>query len=262
MTTDAPGIEVASDPPVRNQTYDPPLPVPAATAIPLPPDSRAYRIKRKLLGEPLHSDELENQRLGKPSGLAIMASDNLSSSAYATEEMLHVLIPAVGLAAFSLLMPITVALMLMLGLLILSYRQTIKAYPSSGGAYLVTRDAFGIVPAQVAGAALLVGYLLTVAVSVSAGAAALISVFDGLSPYRVPIALLFIVVVMYGNLRGIRESGKVFAVPTYFFMVNVAVLLGYGLVRHLAGDLTALAHVGLDGSNSGDNGSSLAPPSR
>jgi len=242
MTTHAPGTEVTADPSVSDQPYEPPLPVPATTAVPVPPDSRGYRAKRKLLGEPLHSDELDDQRLGKPSGLAIMASDNLSSSAYATEEMLHVLIPAVGLAAFSLLMPLTAALMLMLGLLILSYRQTIKAYPSSGGAYLVTRDAFGIVPAQVAGAALLVGYLLTVAVSVSAGAAALISVFEGLSPYRVPIALVFIVLVMYGNLRGIRESGKLFAVPTYFFMVNVAVLLGYGLVRHLGGDLTALDH--------------------
>ena len=120
----------------------------------------------------------------------------------------------------------------MLALLILSYRETIKAYPSAGGAYLVTRDNFGIVPAQVAGAALLVGYILTVSVSVSAGTAALISSFDALSPLRVPISLGFIAIVMYGNLRGVKESGRVFAVPTYFFMLNMGVLLVYGLVRY------------------------------
>ena len=112
----------------------------------MPPDGAAYRLKRKLLGQPLHSDELDHQRLGKPTALAVFASDNLSSSAYATEEILHVLVPAVGLAAFSLVMPITIALLVMLALLILSYRETIKAYPSAGGAYLVTRDNFGIVP--------------------------------------------------------------------------------------------------------------------
>ena len=123
----------------------------------MPADGIAYRLKRKLLGPPLHSDELEHQRLGKPTALAVFASDNLSSSAYATEEILHALVPAVGLLAFSLVMPITGALLVMLALLILCYRETIKAYPSAGGAYLVTRDNFGIVPAQVAGAALLVG---------------------------------------------------------------------------------------------------------
>ncbi len=153
-----------------------PRPLPPVDNVPLPPDSIGYRLKHKLLGPPLHSDELDHQRLGKPTALAVFASDNLSSSAYATEEILHVLVPAVGLLAFSLVMPITVALLVMLGLLILSYRETIKAYPSAGGAYLVTRDNFGIIPAQVAGASLLVGYILTVSVSVSAGTAALISV--------------------------------------------------------------------------------------
>jgi amino acid transporter len=244
MTTES-GIDVRSDLPVADQHIVAPQPAPAgAAAVPIPPDGIGYRLKRRLLGPPLHSEALSEQRLGKPTGLAIMASDNLSSSAYATEEMLHVLIPAVGAAAFSLVMPLTTALLLMLGLLILSYRQTIKAYPSSGGAYLVTRDAFGLVWAQVAGVALLLGYLLTVAVSVSAGAAALISSFEGLAPYRVPIALGFIVLVGYGNLRGIRESGKVFATPTYFFMVNIAVLLGYGLVRYLGGDLPLFGEEG------------------
>ncbi len=229
------------DPPeAATSTYQPPDPIPAKVGIPMPPDGLGYRAKRKLLGPALNSDELDHQRLGKPTALAVFASDNLSSSAYATEEILHVLVPAVGLAAFSLVMPITIALLVMLALLILSYRETIKAYPSAGGAYLVTRDNFGIVPAQVAGAALLVGYILTVSVSVSAGTAALISSFEGLSPARVPISLGFILIVMYGNLRGVKESGKVFAVPTYFFMLNMAVLLGYGLFRYLGDDLSVL----------------------
>ena len=222
--------------------HQPPAPIPATSGIPMPADGPVYRLKRKLLGHPLHSDELDHQRLGKPTALAVFASDNLSSSAYATEEILHVLVPAVGLAAFSLVLPITIALLVMLALLILSYRETIKAYPSAGGAYLVTRDNFGIVPAQVAGAALLVGYILTVSVSVSAGTAALISSFDALTPARVPISLAFIAIVMYGNLRGVKESGKLFAVPTYFFMLNMGVLLVYGLVRYLGDDLAVAGH--------------------
>jgi amino acid transporter len=245
-------------PPQANASADAPVPLPPPGVVPMPPDGVAYRLKAKLLGPPLHSDELDHQRLGKPTALAVFASDNLSSSAYATEEILHVLVPAVGIAAFSLVMPITIALLVMLGLLILSYRETIKAYPSAGGAYLVTRDNFGIIPAQVAGAALLVGYILTVAVSVSAGTAALISSFDSLSPARVPISLAFIAIVMYGNLRGVKESGKLFAVPTYFFMLNMAVLLGYGLVRYATGDLPLLGdpvegtvHVGHAAKDSG-----------
>lgn len=218
-----------------------PVPLPPEGVVPMPPDGLGYRVKTRLLGPPLHSDEAEHQRLGKPTALAVFASDNLSSSSYATEEILHSLVPVVGLLAFSLVMPITIALLVMLALLILSYRETIKAYPGAGGAYLVTRDNFGILPAQVAGASLLMGYVLTVAVSVSAGSAALISAVEGLSPYRVPIATSFILLVMFGNLRGLKESGKLFAVPTYFFMLNMAVLLGYGLVRFLGDDLHAMA---------------------
>jgi amino acid transporter len=238
MATD--GLEVGSDPVLTGGRVAVPAPSPTGAGVPMPPDGVGYRLKRRLLGQPLHSKELEHQRLGKPTALAVFASDNLSSSAYATEEILHALYPAVGLLAFSLVMPITGALLVMLALLILSYRQTIKAYPGAGGAYLVTRDNFGLGPAQVAGAALLVGYILTVAVSVSAGTAALISQFEGLSPWRVPIALGFIGIVMFGNLRGVRESGKVFAVPTYFFMVNMGLLLAYGAYRWFGGDLQAV----------------------
>ena len=218
-------------------TNEAPLPIPADLDVPLPPDRLGYRLKRRLLGPPMHSDEMEHQRLGKPTALAVFASDNLSSSAYATEEILHVLIPLVGLAAFSLVVPITVAMVVVLGFLILSYRETIKAYPSAGGAYLVTRDNFGIVPAQVAGASLLTDYILTVAVSASAGTAALVSAFEVLAPYKVAIALFFIALIAYGNLRGVKESGKVFAVPTYFFIANMLVLLALGAWLYVNGDL-------------------------
>jgi amino acid transporter len=227
--------------------YAAPEPVPVDPGVPLPPDGIGYRLKRKLLGPPLHSDEIDHQRLGKPTALAVFASDNLSSSAYATEEILHVLIPLVGIAAFSLVVPITVAMVVVLGFLILSYRETIKEYPSAGGAYLVTRDNFGITPAQVAGASLLTDYILTVAVSAAAGTAALVSAFDALDPYKVPIACFFIALIAYGNLRGVKESGKIFAVPTYFFIANMGILLTVGLVKWAGGDLHHVAG-GLQGN--------------
>jgi amino acid transporter len=214
-----------------------PRPAALKPGVPLPPDGLGYRLKRRLLGKPMHSEQLEHERLGKPTALAVFASDNLSSSAYATEEILHVLVPAVGIAAFSLVVPITGAMLVVLGLLIISYRETIKEYPSAGGAYLVTRDNFGIVPAQVAGAALLIGYILTVAVSVAAGSAALASSVSALAPWRVPLSLGFIALIAFGNLRGVRESGRIFAAPTFFFMANMAALLGLGLVRYFTGDL-------------------------
>ncbi|HEX2701386.1 MAG TPA: APC family permease [Acidimicrobiales bacterium] len=214
----------------------PPLPLPPAPPLGRTEDSR-YRLKCKLLGAPLHTEELAHERLGKPTALAVFASDNLSSSAYATEEILRVLVPAVGVAAFALVVPVTVALLVVLGFLILSYRQTIKAYPSAGGAYVVTKDNFGLLPAQVAGVALLTDYVLTVSVSVAAGTAALTSVFGALAPWAVPISVAFIAVIAYGNLRGVRESGKLFALPTYFFLANMAVLLSVGIGRLAFGRL-------------------------
>jgi len=203
----------------------------------LPPDALRYRLKCRLLGQPLHTEQLEHERLGKPTALAVFASDNLSSSAYATEEILRVLVPYVGLAAFSLVVPITIAMLVVLGFLILSYRETIKAYPTAGGAYMVTRDNFGLLPAQVAGVALLTDYVLTVAVSVAAGTAALVSAVASLTPYVVPISVAFIILIAYGNLRGVKESGRIFAIPTYFFIVDMIVLLGVGLAKMAAGRL-------------------------
>ena len=206
------------------------------------PEPLSYRIKNKLLGPPLHTERLEHETLGKPTALAVFASDNLSSSAYATEEILRVLLPWMGLAAFTLVTPITIALLVVLGFLILSYRQTIKAYPSAGGAYIVTRDNFGLLPAQVAGVALLTDYVLTVAVSVAAGSDALASAIAPLAPYKHWIAIGFVLLIAYGNLRGTRESGKLFAAPTYLFIVNMGLLFGIGAYRLFFTDLPQGRH--------------------
>jgi amino acid transporter len=211
------------------------------------PETLAYRIKNKFLGPPLYTEQLAHERLGKPTALAVFASDNLSSSAYATEEILRVLVPVIGVAAFSLVVPITVALLVVLGFLILSYRQTIKAYPSAGGAYIVTKENFGKVPALVAGVSLLTDYVLTVSVSVAAGTAALASAIPALAPWVVPISVTFVLIIAFGNLRGVKESGKVFAVPTYFFLVNMLMLLAWGLSRMAFSGLPkqALNHAGM-----------------
>ena len=204
---------------------------PAVPGIEAPPEPFSYRLKTKLLGPPLHSERLEHETLGKPTALAVFASDCISSSAYASEEILHVLVPAIGLAAFSLVTPITILLLVVLGFLILSYRQTIKAYPSAGGAYIVTRDNFGLLPAQVAGVALLTDYILTVAVSTAAGSAALASAFPSMAPYTLWTSIGFVCLIAFGNLRGTKESGKMFAAPTYFFVAIMGVMLITGLIR-------------------------------
>lgn len=213
-----------------------PAPLPVDPGM-LPDPGLRYRLKTRVLGKALNSSELEHETLGKPTALAVFASDNLSSAAYATEEILAHLVKFVGIAAFALVVPITIALLVVLGFLILSYRQTIEAYPSAGGAYVVTKDNFGLRPALVAGVSLLTDYILTVAVSVAAGTAALVSVFSGLATYRVPISIGFILIIAFGNLRGVRESGKLFAVPTYFFLLNMIVLLVWGMSRRYFGHL-------------------------
>jgi amino acid transporter len=220
------------------------------------PETFGYRLKARLLGAPLHTEDLAHERLGRPTALAVFASDNLSSSAYATEEILRVLVPIIGVAAFSLVVPITVALLVVLGFLILSYRQTIKAYPSAGGAYIVTKDNFGKVPALVAGVSLLTDYVLTVAVSVAAGSAALASAVPSLARFVVPISVAFVLIIAFGNLRGVKESGKVFAVPTYFFLANMVLLLGVGLFKLATGHLAqqSLNHPGLVKIGSPGNG--------
>jgi len=192
------------------------------------------KFRQFLIGTPLSSDRLAEERLGKVRALAVLSSDALSSVAYATEEILLVLVLA-GSGALALSLPIGLAIAALLAIVALSYVQTVHAYPGGGGAYTVARENLGVLPGLVAGAALLNDYVLTVAVSVSAGVAAITSAIPELYPWRVALALGTVAFVTLINLRGTRESGRVFAIPTYMFIVTLAILIVSGLVRLLVG---------------------------
>ncbi len=214
---------------------------PRQTKQPLP-QGRGYAIKRTILGPAIPTANLIHERLGKITALAIFSSDALSSVAYGTEEMLRTLFfyGALATAAFALIMPLSLIIAGVLAILMFSYRQTIKAYPSAGGAYIVTKDNFGLIPAQVAGVALLIDYVLTVAVSVSAGVAAIVSAIPGVYPFRVLIAVVFIAIIAWGNLRGVKESGRLFAAPTYLFILMVMLLICLGFYKMATGTLAPI----------------------
>ncbi len=202
------------------------------------PRSRRSDLGNMLFGRKIRTDQEIHERLGNSTALAVFASDALSSVAYATEEMLTVLLlGGAGALAFGTLLPLSLGIVALLVILVFSYRQTIKAYPSAGGAYIVTRDNFGVLPAQVAGVALLTDYILTVAVSVSAGVAAMYSAFPGAYPYRVAIAVVLIWIIAWMNLRGVKESGRVFAVPTYGFVIAIIGLVIVGVAKAVMGGL-------------------------
>ena len=188
------------------------------------------RFKRVLFGRPLASDRLEHERLNKKTALAVLSSDAISSVAYATEQTLLVL-AVLGTAALSYVVPISAVIVGLLVLVALSYRQTIFAYPSGGGSYTVAKDNLGRMPGLVAAAALLTDYILTVAVSISAGVAAITSAYANLAPHAVAICIASIVLLMAVNLRGVRESGIAFSVPTYVFIALMLALLGTGLYQ-------------------------------
>jgi amino acid transporter len=188
---------------------------------------RLHRLKRLFVGTPLPTAQSRHERLGRATALAVFASDALSSVAYATEEILLVLVLA-GPAALSFSLPIGLAIAGLIAVVVSSYRQTIGAYPQGGGAYIVTKDNIGVFPALVAGAALLIDYVLTVAVSVAAGVAAVTSAIPGLFRYRVMLCVVAVAAVALANLRGIRESGKIFAAPTYLFIGSMFALVLYG----------------------------------
>ena len=190
---------------------------------------RLTLLKRWLVGPPMPLAQARHERLGKSLALAVFASDPLSSVAYATEEILLVLLLA-GSAALSYSIPIALGIATLLAVVVISYRQTVAAYPQGGGAYLVAKDNLGVLPALVAAAALLVDYVLTVSVSVVAGIAALTSAVPALHRYRVVLSILAVAGIALGNLRGVRESGRLFAAPTYFFVVSILGMVGYGLV--------------------------------
>ena len=188
------------------------------------------------IGRPLQTADAPHQTIGKAIGLAVFASDALSSTAYATQEILGVLI-VLGATAYGYIFPISVAIVILLAIVTISYEQTIHAYPGGGGAYIVARDNLGELPAQTAGAALLTDYILTVAVSVSSGVAQIVSAYPNLFPFRVWIAVGAVGLIMLVNLRGVKESGTAFAIPAYFFVVMMVATVGYGIFRSLSGSL-------------------------
>lgn len=191
-------------------------------------------LKRMILGRPLATEAEKNERLGKVSGLAVFASDALSSVAYGTEEIMLILVTA-GAAAISYAFPIMVGIVILVGIVAASYWQTIHAYPSGGGSYIVAKDNLGTLPGLIAGAALLIDYVLTVAVSTASGVAAITSAAPILFPWRVPICIVTVLAVTTANLRGVRESGKIFTVPTYWFIGSLGTLLVAGGYRVLTG---------------------------
>jgi amino acid transporter len=197
-------------------------------------------LKRLLVGRPLSSAEQEHQRLSKTVALAVFSSDAISSTAYATEEILRVLVPLAAMEALDYLIPIAFVVVVLLAIVAFSYRQTIFAYPSGGGSYVVSRENLGVNPSLVAGASLLTDYILTVSVSVAAGVAAITSAFPELRKDTVPICLVLILLITLANLRGVKESGRTFAVPTYVYIVSLALLVGIGLIRSFSGSLHKL----------------------
>lgn len=193
------------------------------------------RIKRLLIGKPLKNEQLAGEKLGVLWGLPLLASDAISSVAYAGQEILIVLIPAIGMMAFGQLTYISAAIIALLTILTLSYRQTIDAYPNGGGAYVVAKENIGLIAGVTAGSALSIGYILTVAVSIASGVDQIVSAFTVLKPYTVHICFLVILFMTLGNLRGIKESAKIFSLPTYFFIFSIVIMLIVGVTKILGG---------------------------
>lgn len=207
-------------------------------------DRPLYRVKQRLLGRPLTTERVAEEKLGNRTALGVLASDCISSSAYGSEQMLRVLVPVVGAAAFTVVMPLTGAILLVLLLLTLCYSDVVTIYSRAGGSYVVARENFGPNVAQIAAVALLVDYVVTVAVQVSAGTNALISLahlvgngWTGLDHLQVPVSVAVIVLLAYGNLRGVREAGRVFALPAYLFMAAMGLVFLVAAVRAATGEL-------------------------
>src|SRR5512143_3269856 len=202
----------------------------------LPPRSFSHW----LIGRPLHTADAPHQTIGKSVGLAVFAADALSSTAYATEQSLGIL-AAAGTLALGYVFPVSLAIVALLAIVTISYEQTVHAYPGGGGSYIVARDHLGELPAQVAGAALLTDYVLTVSVSVSSGIAQVVSPLPGLYNSRVWLAVLAVLFVMVVNMRGVKESGALFALPAYFFIAMMLITIGTGLFRYFTGTLLPVA---------------------
>src|SRR5689334_14334287 len=202
------------------------------------------RVKRLVFGRPLPSDRLDHERLNKKTALAVLSSDAISSVAYATEQTLLVL-AVIGSAALSYVVSISAVIVALLVLVAVSYRQTIFAYPEGGGSYTVAKENLGTWPGLIAAAALLTDYILTVAVSLSAGVAAITSAYPLLAPHAVAMCAVAIIMLTVVNLRGVRESGIAFSVPTYVFIALMLALIVVGLYRSWAGSAVTLGAVTL-----------------
>jgi len=201
------------------------------------PEHLGYRLKRRILGPPLTTDQLQHETLSKKLALGVLSSDCISSSAYGSEQILLILIPTFGLAAYTLLMPVTLVVLVVLVLVTLCYRQVVMLYTKAGGSYVVARENFGPVVAQVAAVALMIDYIVTVAVQSAAGTNAVTSAIPWLVPYSLEITVAVVLLLFFGNLRGLREAGRTFAFPTYFFVASMAVVIIGGIVREAIGDL-------------------------
>jgi amino acid transporter len=203
------------------------------------PESFWYNAKRRVLGPPMVNAQLREQRLSKTLALGVLSPDGISSSAYGTEEILIELMPVFGLAAFAVIVPMTGVILFVMLLVVLSYREVVTVYTRAGGSYVVARENFGPRIAQVAAVALLIDYVVTVAVQVAAGTAAVVSVpaFGALGPYSKEITIGIILLMCFGNLRGIREAGRIFALPTYLFSASIILMIVVGLIREAAGTL-------------------------
>ncbi|MHC1684093.1 MAG: APC family permease [Clostridiaceae bacterium] len=188
-------------------------------------------IKRFLIGNPIKTEDLHHSKFNVMWGLPILSSDAISSVAYASEEILRVLIPAMGILAFSNLLYVALSIVALLIILVFSYRQTIDSYPKGGGSYIVSKDNLGTTPSLIAASSLTIDYILTVAVSTSAGAFAITSGIPALSEYKIEIALILIALLALGNLRGMKESSKVFGMPTYLFIIIIISMIIYGIIK-------------------------------
>src|SRR5580700_11319528 len=200
-------------------------------------DTFWYTAKTKLLGPPLVNEQLGEQRLSKPLALGVLSPDGISSSAYGTEEILIALIPMAGLAAFTLILPMTLVILFVMTLVVLSYREIVMVYIRPGGSYVVARENFGPRIAQVCAVALLIDYVVTVAVQVAAGTAAVASAIPAVGPYKLEICIGVVLLMAFGNLRGLKEAGRSFAVPTYLFAGSVILMIVVGLIRAMLGNL-------------------------
>ncbi|MCW2524820.1 MAG: DNA-binding protein, partial [Frankiales bacterium] len=243
------GVSVTT--PVR-PTTGPVIAVELEQAIALP-ERIGYRVKRALLGPPMVTSQLHEEKLSKKSALGVLSSDCISSSAYGTEEMLIALLAVFGFTGFHILLPLTAVVLGVLVLMTLSYREVVMVYTKAGGSYVVARENFGPKVAQIASVALLIDYIVTVAVQAAAGVAAITSMIPALRPDAKPLTIIIILLLSFGNLRGIREAAKAFALPTYLFIGSAGLVIVVGVIREIFGDLPTYTHVSgmIDVTNQG-----------